>query len=390
MQNTTKESSYFNGFVLYNPSTGKELINHNGNKYFTPASTTKLFTFYTAYRTLKDSVISLAFHKTTDSLIIKGTADPTFLYGFEKSTTLDFLKNTSDSIYLVDEIIDETPFGNGWSWGDYQYYYMPEKSLFPMYGNILNYSLSGDTLTASPTYLKKNIVVLDSTSINREINSNQFYIANKKKRTSPFITSNTLVAELLADTLNKKVQIIKNNNFPFKTYYGLAYKEVYKKMLEVSDNFIAEQLLLQVGKEVADSYSVNKAIAYSLENYLPNLPNKPRWVDGSGLSRYNLFTPNDMIHLLKKMHREIPRAELLNYFAVGGKSGTLKNWYANDTPYVYAKSGTLSNNHNLCGYIITKKGTLLIFSSMNNHYKISTTQLKQGMEKLFKKIYHTY
>ena len=100
-----EKNDYFRGLVVYNTKTGKEIINYNGNKYFTPASNTKLFTFYTAYKTFRDSVTGLQYTRKRDSLIIKGTADPTFLYGFEESKTLDFLKNTGSNIYLVDENI---------------------------------------------------------------------------------------------------------------------------------------------------------------------------------------------------------------------------------------------------------------------------------------------
>ena len=161
-------------------------------------------------------------------------------------------------------------------------------------------------------------------------------------------------------------------------------------MLVISDNFIAEQLMLQVGKEVANSYSVETAIKYSLTNYLQDLPQEPRWVDGSGLSRYNLFTPNDMVYLLEKMYKEIPLQKLLDYFPVGGETGTLKSWYANDKPFVYAKSGTLSNNYSLSGYLVTKKGKILIFSYMNNHYRIPTSEVKLGIEKTLKKSYNSY
>lgn len=83
-------SEFFKGFVLYNPETGKQIINHNGGKYFTPASNTKLYTFYSAYKTLGDSLIGLEYYKSTDTLFIKGTADPSLLYGFEDSKTIPF------------------------------------------------------------------------------------------------------------------------------------------------------------------------------------------------------------------------------------------------------------------------------------------------------------
>lgn len=39
-----QESSFFKGFVVYNPATRKELIKHIGAKYFTAASNTKFIT----------------------------------------------------------------------------------------------------------------------------------------------------------------------------------------------------------------------------------------------------------------------------------------------------------------------------------------------------------
>ncbi len=393
LKHSNKESSFFKGFVLYNPKTKKEIINYNGKKYFTPASNTKLFTFYTAYKTLQDSVVGLEYYKAKDSLLIKGTADPSLLYGFESTKIIDFLKNETDSIYLLDESIVDMPYGNGWAWDDYQDYYMPEKSLFPIYGNIVKFSIKDSLVTSTPSYFNQNITVLDSTSFSRELTENIFYIQNghKKENEVPFITSNKLVAELLSEQIQKTIKVIPTTKkYDFKILKSISYNELYKQMLVVSDNFIAEQLLLQVGKEVSNSYSVKAAIEYSLTNYLQDLPQKPRWVDGSGLSRYNLFSPNDFVYLLDKMFHEISLPKLLNYFPVGGESGTLKNSYGNEKPYVFAKTGSLSNNYNLSGYLITKKGTVLIFSYMNNHYQKSTSTIKSDIEKTLKSIYNHF
>ena len=397
LKQDNEKHSYFDGLVLYNPKTKKEILNHNGAKYFTPASNTKLFTFYTAYKTFNSETSrlkSLAYYRTHDSLVIKGTADPTFLYGFESAEVLDFLKKASNNIYVLDANIDESTYGSGWAWDDYPYYYMPEKSLFPIYGNILKYNFSEGRQQSTPHYFKTQISTVDSVLVSRKHNENQFFAQKNRQKgyEVPFRTSNQLVVDLLSDKLHKNVTLIPNRKgLNFKYIYNQNTDSIYKQMLTVSDNFIAEQLLLQVGQEVSGTYSVNAAIKYSLENYLNDLPQEPRWVDGSGLSRYNLFTPESLVKLLEKMYQEIPTQKLLNYFPVGGESGTLKGVYkVKDKPYIYAKTGTLSNNHCLSGYLITKKGTFLIFSYMNNHYKVSSKEIKATMEKTLLQIYNRY
>lgn len=395
LQKTQRENTFFKGFVVYNPATGKELINYNGQKYFTPASNTKLFTFYAAHKTLQDSVKSLAYYSTTDSLIIKGTADPSFLYGFNDDKVLRFLTSAKDTIYVLDKTIDEPVFGNGWAWNDYPYYYMPEKSLFPINSNTVNYGYKKGFVTAFPKYFTDLIGEVDSLKLRRDYEDNIFYIEKftTNSYTVPFRTNNEIAAEVLADTLQKPVKLLADNHrhYPFKYLYGNPLDSLLKQMLTISDNFIAEQLLLQVGAEVSGYYNVDSAIQYAQEHYLKDLPQKPRWVDGCGLSRYNLFTPEDIVALLNKMYKEIPTEKLLSYFPVGGKSGTIKSWYANgDNPYVYAKTGTLSNNHCLSGYLITKKGTLLIFSYMNNHYPGSSAKVKKYMERDLKRLYLKY
>lgn len=387
-------NNYFRGFVVYDTKTNKEIINYNGAKYFTPASNTKLFTFYTAYRTFKDSVAGLEYEILNDSLIIKGTADPSLLYGTNESKSISFLNNAKQNIYLVDEVIAEKPLGAGWSWDDYAYYYMPEKNLFPIYGNILKLSTAHDSIVVYPNFFENTVKVADDRSQNREVHENVFYVSGTnqvKDREIPFKTSNQLVADLLSDEIGSKVTLISNSpDYNFKTLFSVKYDSLYKKMLHISDNFIAEQLMLQVGYQVDSTYSVAKAIQYSLDNYLQDIPQKPRWVDGSGLSRYNLFTPESYVFLLKKMYKEIPRDRLFSYLPAGGISGTLKNYFENEVPYIYAKSGTLSNNYNLSGYLVTKKGTVLIFSFMNNHYKGSASDRKKEMALYFKKLYEKY
>ena len=104
---TSDESSYFKGISVVNAETGEQIVDFNGDKYFTPASNVKIFTFYTAWKTLQDSVASFDYVKTGDSLILRGTANPMFLVDSVDQNSLKFLRNSSENIYLKDEDIDE-------------------------------------------------------------------------------------------------------------------------------------------------------------------------------------------------------------------------------------------------------------------------------------------
>ena len=144
------------GIVVYDILRDKQLINYNGNKYFIPASTVKLFTFYTAYSTLPDSVPSLEYLEKGDSLLIRGTADPLVLET-EEDQVVRFLKESDSKIFLVDQLIDDDVYGPGWSWDDFSYGFMPERSLFPLYGNRVRISRTNDSLAAVPDFFKEGV-----------------------------------------------------------------------------------------------------------------------------------------------------------------------------------------------------------------------------------------
>ena len=394
LKKSDQNNHYFRGLVVYDIKKDKERINYNGHKYFTPASNVKLFTFYTAYRTFKDSVTGLQYIRKNDSLIIRGTADPSLLYGFEGNQVIDFLANASGQIYLEDAQLDDDQFGSGWAWDDYMYDYQPEKSRFPVYGNLVSFSVVEDQIMVNPPLFKRFTATVQEKKAVRDFYENNFYIditKLKNEKKVQFKTSNQLVADLLSDEIGKKVVVIpEKERIRWTDFKSISYDSLYTRMLHVSDNFIAEQLMLQVGFATGSFYNTKKGIVYSLENYLDGIPQKPRWVDGSGLSRYNLFTPESIVFLLKKMYREIPHEKLFTYLSAGGYHTSQDDYSVNGKPYVYGKTGTLSNNHNISGYLLTKKGNVLVFSFMNNHYMNSSSERKKEMAKILEKLYKKY
>jgi D-alanyl-D-alanine carboxypeptidase/D-alanyl-D-alanine-endopeptidase (penicillin-binding protein 4) len=160
--------------------------------------------------------------------------------------------------------------------------------------------------------------------------------------------------------------------------------------MQDSDNFIAEQLLLQCAALLSDTLQPEIAIRYAKKNLLTDLPDEPQWVDGSGLSRYNLFTPRSVVVLWDKMSRIVPRERLFKLLATGGRPGTIRNYFNAEVPYIFGKTGSLSNNHCLSGFVVTKSGRTLIFSFMHNNFVQPTRKVRLEMEKFLNRIHERY
>lgn len=390
------------GFMLYDPVEKKEVFSYQANQYFTPASNTKIFTFYTSLMLLGDSVPALQYVIKGDSLFFRGTGDPSFLYrkSFDSGKAFNFLKSANKKLFFVEDNFFAEDFGPGWAWDDYYYTYSSERSALPLYGNYFTAEQSGGALKIYPQLFSYDVSISDSTErseVVRDIGNNKitFYpgrVTNgPKKWDVPFKASAEVTAQLLSDTLRIKVNVLEKINMDSAlTLYSVPTDSLYKTMMQESDNFIAEQLLLMCSGVISDSLESDIAINFMKKNYLNDLPDKPVWVDGSGLSRFNLFTPRSIVKLWEKIYERVPRERLFPLLAIGGKTGTIKNWYKNDPPFIYGKTGTLSNNHSLSGYLITKRGRMLIFSFMNSNHPAPASAVRNEMSVILKSLYEHY
>jgi serine-type D-Ala-D-Ala carboxypeptidase/endopeptidase (penicillin-binding protein 4) len=235
--------------------------------------------------------------------------------------------------------------------------------------------------------------------IHRDFYTNLFTYPSTISKTGylqeiPFKTSPELTISLLEEKINKDISLI---DIPlpkdFKIIYSEKTDDVLRKMMLVSDNFIAEQLLLVCSSTLSNDLSTKSMIDYSKANFMKEFANSISWVDGSGLSRYNLFTPNTSISLLKKISAKINDEERLHsLFPAGGVSGTLKRAYTTDNgnPFVWAKTGTLTNVYNQSGYLITRKGKKLIYSFMNNNFTRTTDEIRNEMARIITEIHTNY
>lgn len=378
-------TDHFTGFALYDPANQRILLQHNADKYFTPASNTKLFSFYAGLMTLGDSIPTLRYAVQHDSLIVWGTGNPLLLNpDVTDTTTLHFLRSRPEKLFLSVANYNGARFGPGWSWDDYNDDYSAEVAPLPVYGNVVRFShhAGQSALHVSPRFFADSVQLSQQQrqGIRRLEDKNQFFSPTSPGTTQqdvPYRWSPSLAAQLLTDTLHRPVGVVTHRlpaNAP--THYGLPTDSLYKRMLVVSDNMLAEHLMLlcaSVGDTVSSRVGIQKTIA----TYLTDLPDRPIWVDGSGLSRYNLFTPRTLTALLLKIYQKVPRERLFRLLPVAGQSGTLRSLPGGDSPFIFAKSGSMTGVYNLSGYLITRKEKLLIFSMMHNNFGQPISEIRQ-------------
>ena len=394
------------GISIYEPSTGNYIYNYNAEKYFTPASTTKLFTLYAGLKYLGDSISGFEYKIESDTLFVLPTGDPTYLHrDFALQPAHDFLNASKLPVVIIDPQSDLTPYGKGWAWDDAQESYMPQRSVLPSCGNILRlewvkktnpqkdsfaYDLAV-TNTDVPDFslTKKTDLSLTENKIERIPGTNHFTVTVNNKLKSftqeiPFETFGMKSGAMIyqhslyhAPTIQQKNKI---NRKEFTPKYSQQSDSVFKMMMWRSDNFFAEQTLLMVSNKMLGIFNDEQIIDTLLKSELKDIPQMPRWVDGSGLSRYNLFSPKDFVYIINKMQQDFGVEKLKTILPTGGK-GTLKNYFISDSSFIYAKTGSLSNNFSLSGFMTTKKNKQFIFSVMLNNYQGSSKNVRKVIEK---------
>lgn len=397
-------SDHHVGFALSDLDGKKMIYQKDAAKYFIPASNMKLFTFYAGLKLIPDSIPSLRYIERGDSLIFWGTGDPSLLeWNLRGDRAMNFLKNSHKQLFFAPGRYTGNTYGMGWSWDDYNDYFQAEISELPLMDNLLILSKEKGKISVMPRYFK-DCLLTDSLVRNkdflvtRKVDENKFsypagLIPEGFSQPVPYKTSTQITLNVLRDTLGLPVQLIAlQMPSDAKTIYNMKSEDVFRAMLLPSDNFIAEQLLLVYANQLRQQLNSTEVIQYILDKYLKMMPDRPRWVDGSGLSRMNLVSPRDMVLLLQLIDREMNnREKLFSMLPAGGKRGTLKNAYPQtDHPFVFGKTGTFSNNYNQSGYIQTKKGRTLVFSFMNNNFMDPIRDVKAEMAALMTYIHDNF
>lgn len=168
--------------------------------------------------------------------------------------------------------------------------------------------------------------------------------------------------------------------------YSWPVDTVLQRMMSKSDNMLAEHLLLCAGMEVADTLDFKQVVMWAKDTLLQGIPQQLYWMDGSGLSRYNRFTPESILFVLKKIYKEFPEARWTALFPTIRKRTLLRA----SLPVIYYKSGSMSGIYNNSGFIKTKSGKTLAYSFMNNNFGSKVSAAKNATVSILNYIANNY
>jgi serine-type D-Ala-D-Ala carboxypeptidase/endopeptidase (penicillin-binding protein 4) len=391
------------GISIFEPETNRYWYNYQGDHYFVPASNTKIVTCYAAMKYLHDSIAGLRYFETDTAVFIQPTGDPTLLHrDFTDQPVYGYLKKlTKPIIYALPEW-QSNVYGAGWAWDDYNDDYQPERAALPVYGNTIEFRVkkeAGKWVLENdiPFFTRFRNELVDPLTnrirIRRRKNANLWDVFPSGDTFTtvqiPFVTYEN--PRLLEDTLHlswaDRVKLPSGQ--PFRNLYSRPLDSVLRPMMYNSDNLFAEQSLLMVSNEVLGVMNDSKIIDTLLKTDFNDLPQKPRWVDGSGLSRYNLFSPQDFIMILDKMKTGFGIERMKRLFPTGG-TGTFKNYFVADSGVFFAKTGSMSGVNCLSGFLYTHKSKLLFFPVLVNNQQAPAAEVRRAVEAFLQEIRQRY
>ncbi len=348
------------GIKVVAVETGEVIYAKNANKLHHPASTTKLFTAATALAKLGLDYrfkTTLYTDTTKDAQVVgnvylKGSADPV-LQSDDIVELCEALAQTGVKTIQGDIVVDETYLdtvreGPGWMWDDK-----------PLRISALSIrSIEPDAKTGSRAIACGHLLKTTLTQKGVDV-----------------------TGEVVSGTVPSEANRVA-------THLSPPLADIIKLMNKPSDNWIAEMLFKAIGAEVKGEPGTWKKGREAVAEFLGEIMDEPpahRFVDGSGLSRYNLLNTELLTKLLVYIYHNFElMPEFMTSLPIAGVDGTLKNrmqgMYAEKT--LRAKTGTLSGVSALAGYTTTADGEVFAFGILVSHYVGSAASARGIQDKI--------
>jgi D-alanyl-D-alanine carboxypeptidase/D-alanyl-D-alanine-endopeptidase (penicillin-binding protein 4) len=286
-----------------------------------------------------------------------------------------FLKKQKDSLFYISRPMTSPVLGSGWAWDDVSYAFSAKKSSFPFHGNVVQIisSLDMDSLGFSPPRFEQTIPYTKKQAYYELLANDQIRRLSRIKADTlyiPFTPSDSLFVQLAQDGIATPIYIESKQETPLEGNKTLTTTKttLYKALLHDSDNLVAESLILMLSGTAQWELNTQKGLEM-LYQQNKTLKSQFQQVDGSGLSRYSLASPRGLLETLNKIYKTIGSRNIKTLFPQANSEGTMIRYAPQQNlGFVYAKSGSLRNNHVLAGYLFTDTNKPYAFVISINNY----------------------
>ena len=406
------------GIEVASVTSHNTIYEKNGRKLFIPASCLKIFTsaacltilgpHYKFSTTLwTDGVIKQK--KLMGNLYLKGTGDPSLeikdLAAIVAQLKALGIEQITGSVFVDHSAFDDISKGPGWMWDDEpEYWNAPISALTVNHGCIDLWVHPAEQMNQPATLVIypntsfvqcKNLSQTSAgTQSNLTIGSSVTkegkwidvggYISQKSQPImyavavdNPQLYAGSVFLESLKQYSISCKKGVEEKTVPAEARLLAEHQSqplhvLIRKMMKESDNLYAECFFKTLGKVCSRGKGTWSAGSDGTKGFLLSKgfnPSQMVVVDGSGLSRYNLITPQQLVDVLVLAWNEDSlRGPFLDALPIAGVDGTLKK--SMDHPEllsrVRAKTGSMKGVRTLCGYLTTLEGEELAFSIMMN------------------------
>jgi len=181
---------------------------------------------------------------------------------------------------------------------------------------------------------------------------------------------------------------IPEDAYELSIHSSMPLSLILRGLNKFSNNFVAEQILKTIGAEIHGPPGTTLNGLRAMDEYMQSLKYKPEEfsiLDGSGLSRQNRLSPDQIVSVLQDMYEDLGvYPEFISALGVMGRDGNvLKRMNGhNRVERARVKTGTLNSVSALSGYFQSADGERFAFSMLMNDLKCSNGQAKGLQDKI--------
>lgn len=404
------------GIVVQSMETGHIYFAKNANHLFAPASVQKLFTVSAAlinltpnyhFQTRLLSAGKINHGVLQGNLIFQFNGDPSLkqddIVNLIKQLQTLGIHRIAGSVIIDDTAFDHIPYPAGWLWSD-----LNSDFAAPLNTVVINRNKFGLSFIPAHRIGEKPLLVPElppgaATFINemRTTNypcgisilsneRNQYLVRGCLPRRSGTQHRTLAIRNTFMFTSSLIRELLREHQIPFNGQILSGKTPIYSQLiavhsssslgklivhlLKVSDNLYADTLLKKMGERYQHAPgSWQNGLQAEAPVFADDIGiniNHLRLIDGAGLSKYNLVTPDDIAELLNYVdHHTILRHTLIPALPIAGVDGTLQ-WrmpMLARGDRVHAKTGSMTGVSTLAGYVKTRNHGLLSFVIMLNN-----------------------